>query len=51
MSNNSHKICVELKDKHIKIINNALDCNISIDNDVELSDAIIELIEQVGEII
>lgn len=43
------KVVVELGNRHINIINHALDCSYDKDDDEDLADAIIELIEQVGE--
>lgn len=43
------KVVVELGNRHINIINRALDCSYDKDDDEDLADAIIELIEQVGE--
>ena len=43
------KITVELNNRHINIINRALDCSYDKDDDEDLADAIVELIEQVGE--
>ena len=51
MSDCSYKICVELQDEHIDIINNALDLNMSVDDDIGLSEAVLRLIELVGEMI
>ena len=51
MSDYSHKICVELQDEHIDIINNALDLNMSVDDDIGLSEVVLRLIELVGEMI
>lgn len=40
-------IVVDIKEKHIDILNEALNLNLTLDedNDVEIADAIIELIE------
>lgn len=43
------KVVVELGNRHINIINHALDSSYDKDDDEDLADAIIELIEQVGE--
>lgn len=45
------KVVVELNNRHVNIINRALDCSYDKDDDEDLVDAIIELIEQVGEMI
>lgn len=45
------KVVVELKNRHVNIINRALDCSYDKDDDEDLADAIVELIEQVGEIV